>query len=318
MRNPVLWLLVLFLAIPWLAIHNPFALPQPPHNTPSRPPVQPPRSQRIEKIPAPPTGADFPPTPDWERRFWDIANAPDWEQSELLEDVVADIPEDQIQSVLDELRGEPSGAARIFVELLTERWSQTSAADAARWISQLPEGESCQRIFTKVARLWALTNLTAAVNWVQTLPPGGNQTAAELSVAFEAAAQEQTGEALDLVANVPPGADRDNVVDYAVQQWAAEDAAAATTWARQWPDPTLREKMLGQIAVNLAAQNPPAAADWLAMQPADAAIADDTVITIVRYWACLNPADAAAWVGEFPAGPLRDAAVENALDVMRN
>lgn len=310
MRHQIIWILILFLAVPLLLSrlsHNQNAPRVESMRTPQPPsPIQ-------KKVAAVTVQSEA--APQWELQFWNASAYPDWEQSEYLEDVAANIPDDQICGVLDLLLPEQSNEAHILIEMLAERWAQKSPADAARWAEKLPDGEFGQRVFAKVARQWALTDVSAAINWSQQLPEGENKTAAELSVAHEAASQQQAIAALTLLAKVPPGPDRDEAANYAAQQWAANDADAAIAWVNQLPDAGLREKILGQIAVNLGAQDPARAAQFIVEQLDDGAIRNIAVENVVRFWASSSPADAAAWIQTFPAGKLHDMAAENLMDV---
>ncbi|HEX9046475.1 MAG TPA: hypothetical protein VF988_05560, partial [Verrucomicrobiae bacterium] len=242
------------------------------------------------------------------------ASAPSWDQEQLLEDVVANMPEDQIRPALDILLDDFSAPAQIFISLLVERWAAKAPADAAQWISKLPNGPTARRMYAQVAEAWTQQDLDAALAWMDQLRHGENRDAARLAIADEAAPQQPLT-ALNLLADLTPNEDYKTVLDRATQQWAKLDPNAAVTWVKKWPDSTMRGKMLGQIAVNLAVQNPAAAADLLAIQSTDELIPSDDVVRIVRFWACLNPDAASAWVSNFPPGPLQDSAFANLADV---
>ncbi|HEX9045479.1 MAG TPA: hypothetical protein VF988_00515 [Verrucomicrobiae bacterium] len=254
--------------------------------------------------------APFPPTPLWEQRFWDAAQHPDWQQGEFLEDVVAAVPDEQIQGVLDQLVREYGNASDMLIEMLAERWSTKDPAAAAHWISCLPDNEMGHRVHTKVARQWAQGDLAAATNWLGQLPPGGNQLAVELAVADESAAQNQPVAALTLLARVPPGPERDEVLEYAVQQWAVTDTSSALAWINQYPDSPWRQKITGQILLNLGARNPSTAAAMIASLT-NQVVPSDAVVHIARFWASVDPGAATEWVMGFPPGSLQDEAVAN-------
>ncbi len=258
---------------------------------------------------------EFAPVADWERQFWQIAQRPEWEQSEFLEDVAANIPDAQIRDVLDRLSPDRSNAAQVLMELLVERWAGHSPEDAAAWVSRLPDDELAQRLFSKVAKLWADKDLAGAMGWVQQLQDSGNKVAAELSLGFEAASQQQPVVAIALIANVPPGPERDGVLDYAVQQWAVADTDSAVAWASKLPDTTLRDKILTEVASDLGARDPERATDFITTKLPAGELQDKATITVIRFWASSDVAGAAAWVLEFPDGPLQVMATANLVDV---
>jgi hypothetical protein len=153
------------------------------------------------------------------------------------------------------------------------------------------------------------------VTWVRRLPAGRNKTAALLSLGYEAATRKEAAIAITLAANAPLGPERDRLLSYSIRQWAITDRESALVWAKRASDATLREEMLGQIAIDWGIQNPSEAARFAATALASGKAKDNAVINIVRFWAPSAPAQTAAWVEQFPDGPLRNAAMENLIDV---
>jgi hypothetical protein len=86
-------------------------------------------------------------------------------------------------------------------------------------------------------------------------------------------------------------------------------------WINQVPDPGLREKMLGEVAVQVGVQDPFAAADFVATALPEGKVRDAAAVNVIRFWAAASPAYAASWVEQFPEGPLREAAMENLIEV---
>lgn len=269
-------------------------------------------------IAAAPDANMAPPTPvaDWEKRFFEIADEPEWLRSEQeLAELAGTLTDSQLRDALDKLAVEQSDAGTILGGLLVRRWAEQSPADAARWISGLSDNDFGHRVFTEVITPWAQKDLSAAVAWVQQLPPGGNRTAAVFSLASEAAAQHEAVTAINLTTSLPPGAGRDDLLNYAAQQWAATDRDGAVRWITQIQDPRLRETMLGKIALQWGVQDPSAAASLIATSMAVGPVRDEAVVDVIRFWAASAPETAAAWVEQFPAGNLRVTAVNNLADV---
>lgn len=257
------------------------------------------------------------PVPDWTRALVEASAAPDWEQSELLEDVVAELPIEQVPAALDQIVGQRSGAALIFAEKLIERWANQSPADAARWVQRLPDIEFGQKIFSKVAREWGEQDVSSAMDWVRSLPENENKTAAEESLATVAAAGGRADEALALLSDIPASAEREDAWSYAVRKMAMDDLDAAMMSAKQMPSPVEREQLLAGMAMDLGARNPLRAAELIATQIPDGTFRDAAVINVVRFWAAVAPDEAMAWVQAFPESTLRTAATANLLDVLQ-
>lgn len=257
------------------------------------------------------------PVVDWARALTEASAAPDWEQSELLEDVVAEMPVEQIPAVLDQLVQQHSGAALIFAEMLLERWANQSPGDAALWIQRLPDDEFGQKVFSKVAREWGEQDVASAMNWVRSLPENGNKTAAEESIAFAGAASDRADEALALLSGIPESAERNDAWSYAVRRQAMNNLDAAVISAKELGSPDDREQLLARMATDLGAQNPFRAAEFISKQMGASESRDAAVIEVVRFWAAAAPDEAMAWVHAFPESPLRTAANANLLDVLQ-
>ena len=184
--------------------------------------------------------------------------------------------------------------------------------------ANLPDNGFGHMAFREVMIPWAEKDLTAAVAWVRQLPESGNKTAAQLSLGSEAATQKETATAITLAANLTPSPERDELLNYSVLQWAATDSASAIAWAEQVPEAAMRDKMMADIAIGLGVQDPFRAAKFIATSMTDSDARNNAVINIVRFWTASSPEQAAAWVEQFPQGPLRDAAMENVMDVKLN
>jgi len=282
----------------------------------SEPKASPPVSRNEPPLDASAAKAAAQPAPAWETRFWEIASRGGPLQSDDLELLAGTIPGDQIQAALDRLAVDQSGPAMTLIGFLARRWAANSPAEAAQWAAtHLADNDLSHDVFAKIMLPWAVKDLAGAAAWVQQLPAGGNKTAAVLSLATEAATQKEGVTAITLAASLPPGSERNDLLNYSAQQWATTDRDGAVTWINQVEDPQLREKMLGEVAVNLGVQDPFAAAQLIATAMPAGQDQDNATVSVVRFWAASAPADAAAWVEQFPEGLLRNAAIENLIDV---
>jgi len=156
------------------------------------------------------------------------------------------------------------------------------------------------------------TNLGAAMEWLSNLPEGEAKEAATRDVAYEAA-KENPQTALELGAGLPANPERDQLLDHAVSQFATSDARAATDWVLQIPDPSLRGRLLAAVATAAAEAHPAEAATLVATAIEDSEQQTRAVVAVIQRWVQTAPKDAAAWVEQFPQGPLRHAAAQNLL-----
>lgn len=255
-------------------------------------------------------------SPDWEARFLEIAGEPAWLQSqEEFEELAGSLSKDQLRNALDRLVTNQSDAAALLGQVLLRRWATNSLVDAVQWVEHMPESSFARVAFREIIVIWSQQDLTGAVEWVQQLPQGGNKTAAELSMASEAAMRKEGATAINLLANFPQSLERDELLTYSVRQWATVDQNNAVSWIRSVQDPMLREDMLVNVAVDLGVRNPFDAAAFAATALTAGQGQNKAVINIVRFMAVSAPDRAAAWVEQFPEGNLRAMAIENLMDV---
>ena len=164
----------------------------------------------------------------------------------------------------------------------------------------------------QVSIAWANSDLPAAAAWVQAMPPGTDQQVAAMGLGYEAARSEPAT-ALIVAGALPPGPQRDDLLVHAVSQWAAANPAAAADWAAQVPDGQLRERLLGAVAISSAKVDGAAAANLAVKSIGAGEEQDRTAVSIVQRWAQSSPSAAAAWVAQWPASPVRDAAAQSLL-----
>jgi len=195
---------------------------------------------------------------------------------------------------------------------LIRRWAESDLPAAMLWAEQLPPGE-CRELGIKgIALVMAGNNLTAAAQWVQQLPDDKARQSALTAVAYEMARTDPL-QALTLAITLPESPTRDELLKNAAAQWAEGDSQAAADWASQINDQPLRTKVLATIATTWGGTDPVKAATMaLDSLPAGRA-QDNALVGIVQRWARRDPAQAAAWVAQFPEGPLKQAALENVV-----
>lgn len=158
----------------------------------------------------------------------------------------------------------------------------------------------------------ANTNLEAALEWLSSLPDGEQKQGATREIAYEAA-RENPQTALELAAGLATSRERDDLIDHAVSQFASIDPRAAADWVLQIPQQSLRGRLLAAVATAAAEEHPAEAATLVATAIEDGEEQTRAAVAVIQRWVQTAPKDAAAWVKQFPQGPLRHAAAENLL-----
>lgn len=224
--------------------------------------------------------------------------------------VAGGIPEAEIPMVLSRL----SRAELVsdFSQSLVRRWAEREPAKAAHWAARIIEPPAREAMLHTIIVVWANTDLAAAKGWLLKQPAGTERQGLALAMANEAMRADPV-EALRLTDEIPAGKQQDDLQVQAVGEWAGHDFQAAYQWASQFPEGDLRDRLITTVAVALAEQDGPAAADLATKSLPRGEEQDRAVVSIIQRWGQRDPGEVAAWVERFPPGQLRDAAVENLL-----
>jgi len=232
------------------------------------------------------------------------------EQAEKLASLAQEITPADLPEVVAFLNEEESTKLGRALELrLLRQWAGNDPQTAANWVSQLSLGSARPEGINAVAVVWANQNLSEAVQWMRQLPGEGERTDALVTAAYEAA-RTQPVEALKLASELPPSEPRNDLIIHAASQWAAQTPEAAAEWAGRITDGTLRQRVLAEVATAWGESDPVAAATLASQALSPGKPQSDAVVAVVQRWAPKQPAAAAAWVAEFPAGTLRDTALQ--------
>jgi hypothetical protein len=229
-----------------------------------------------------------------------------------LERAVNSIAAADFPAVLDSFLPDNRPVAVEWRQLLVRRWAEGDAPAAGAWAASLPAGPASSTALAQVALAWADADLAGAGNWLQTLSAGEGRQSATLALAGEAARTEPAT-ALALAAVLPPSPERDDLLIYAVSQWAGVDPAAAAAWTQSTSDAALRERLIGAVAVASAKQDGNTAANLAVQSLPGGAEQDRAIVAIVQRWAQTAPQTAAGWVAQFPETPVRASAMQNLI-----
>lgn len=235
--------------------------------------------------------------------------APAVEMQDSLSAQVAAMTLDEVLRALAALHlSDGSENNHALLQRLVRRWAESDPKAASQWAAALT-GPLRADALEQVAIEWANQDLSAASDWARQLPRSERDSAL-IAIANEAAATDSQA-ALRLAVELPPTKARDELISLAAGEWAGADAAAALAWARQIPDGMLRNQLTAAIAVAWSDADPQSAAKLAVTGlPADRLQAD-TVVSVLQRWAQQKPAEAAAWVAQFPPGDLKATAIEN-------
>lgn len=230
-------------------------------------------------------------------------------REDLAAQLMADIAVHNIPTMLESLQSmPPTELVMDWTKRVLRRWLESAASDAAQWVNALPEGKMRQVALVQVAEVWPNISLEEATAWAASLANESERHRALLAVANEAV-RSQPIAALQIAVEFPPAEPRDELICRAAMEWATTDIENALQWARQIPDPGLRNTVLAGEIISWADHDPHAAATFAVTEMGDGRLLDDLIISIVQRWAQQNPKATSDWVTMFPEGQLRATAL---------
>lgn len=156
--------------------------------------------------------------------------------------------------------------------------------------------------------------MTTATKRPGTRPQGEGKQPAAIDVAYETARHDPLAALTQAIA-LPSTPERDNLLAFAVGQWAATDPQAAASWAMQIPDADLQQRLIAAAAVATAEQDVISAATLVGTRLRPGKEQDRAAVAIVLRWAQTSPQAAANWVCQFPDSATRNIATKDLLSI---
>ncbi|GEM_PF-2050249 len=159
-----------------------------------------------------------------------------------------------------------------------------------------------------IARLrdWAAKDPESALAWVMQ-NTNTDERASEMETLCFGLAQSDPAQAIQMaeVLQQPPA-----VMENLVQQWAANDPSSALDWANNQPAGEARDEYFQRLAYVRSQSDPASAAKLVIDQIPAGPAQDEAIMSVLNQWGNQNVSAAAGWVATFPAGPLRERALE--------
>lgn len=260
--------------------------------------------------------------PRWEERLNQLANLagkiPAAELEFELKDFAASLPHEEAMAVLA-LQLLPGTDEMPLVNqlcvLLFHRWGESNPAEAAAWLSRVPDGVFSRAAHRHLAETWSEASLASAIAWAKALRPGESSAGAQRMVAWKAADRGEPLTAIELLTPLAPDPEREQLLRYSAQQWAVSDRPAAIAWLQRDENAGRREELLSRIAVDWATSDPAAAATFSLTALPAGPHRQQALATSVRYWAVADAQAAAAWVGRVSDEELRAVGAASVAEV---
>ena len=165
-------------------------------------------------------------------------------------------------------------------------------------------------------RLWAKKHPVAALSWLRSVRAGEQRVAvaeilcADLMPKHPRAALALAESCRDGSDGVATRAASRNLLENLAQQWAERDFEAAADWALAKEPGESRERLLRRLAFARAETDPGAASRMVAREMIPGDHQDEAAMAVLHRWIQTDEGAALAWIESFPAGALRDRALD--------
>lgn len=221
------------------------------------------------------------------------------------------LPRDPPPPLADQLAralrtGSPAERDRALFQLLP-RLIAEDPATAGHLALAWESGPLREEFLRQVIHHWSEADIGGVLTWLTSLLDADDRRLAAAASTAQVAQADPAG-ALDLAQVLRVGLD-DGSAEYLTQIWTEEHPQDAMHWVQARPAGPLRDRLLARIAWVRAQREPAEAAALVLNHMRPGAFQTDALLAIVRHWAVREPAEAAEWVGYFPAGSIQDRAL---------
>ncbi len=162
---------------------------------------------------------------------------------------------------------------------------------ATRTASELPPGESRDRLMGQIAESWANKDPQAALKWASGLE--GEEKTESTKKALNGWAGKDPKAAAAHLATLPTE-EQDKYTGAVASRWANRNPAEAAAWVTTQPEGEGRKEAMGNVMGTWAETEPEKASTWLVDQPAGSS-KDQGIVTLANSQMRTDPEAALTW-----------------------
>ena len=263
-------------------------------------------------------------------------------QQRALAKIIPALAAENLTNTLARLNDlKPAPSEKIYTQLF-QRWAAKNPVQAIEQRESLPDHDADGQILSTILEVWADQQPAAVLNWLQSKPdsealPAGISrrlmiaglfdvwSAKDLEAASTACqqlpdspAKEKAWEnilsqrianapatAAEPVKNLPPGDYRQKAIVELCHHWVGTNAPTIFDWAQSLPSETERIAVTNQAVVNLAKNDPQAAAQFANQHPE---LSGATFGEIASAWFQRDFSASTNWIASLPDGEKKDSA----------
>jgi hypothetical protein len=231
-----------------------------------------------------------------------------------LDAIIAEIPPHSIRRDATRLvRLGCWGEGTLYAHLM-ERWMMLQPAEVLEWLEGLRPEEKTSTMIRQVGIAGIHANSRWAVGWLVSRYQAGETTDEDWLTQLYEATRFEPGQVAELALELREGAQRDALVEHAVQEWAGREPGAADSWVSRFEESPLKQRLIAAQALGMAALDILQATTMAATRLNPGSTQDRVVIALVQRWAQKAPMAAGAWVLAFENPTLRKLALDQLLE----
>jgi len=209
------------------------------------------------------------------------------------------------------LRNLPQAQQRALWPRLAGRLAEADPSAAQAWFGSAPPSAIREAAGAALIGGWARTDAPAALEWLQDNLQGGRTQA--FTALAEAMAEKGVESAQGLLDAMPPGLERDAVVETIARAWSRKDIKPAVEWVTSLPaDDPGRHRAIIQMAGQWADKDLAGAAAFVTAERGQGD-GNTMLWSVSRNFASTDLAGGVAWATGLPEGP-RQKALQNLLE----
>lgn len=189
--------------------------------------------------------------------------------------------------------------------------AETDPGFLAGMINELPENASRQALVMALADRWGDTDIDEALAWAEKLPPDRSKSNA-LTLLRTRLARENPEQLSRVLAEIPAGYVRQNLVATLAAEWGLRDASSTSEWLDTLSDED-KQVAIPLFSGSWAQGQPEQAGTFVANLPAGET-QNRAAMSVVAYWASQDPRAAADWAASFSEKDLCELGVREAVN----
>ncbi len=197
---------------------------------------------------------------------------------------------------------------------LMDRWMMLQPVEVLEWFDGLRPEEKTSTLIKQVGIAGIHVNSRWAVEWLVSRHQAGETTNEDWLTQLYEATRFEPRRVAELALELQEGAERDALVEHAVQEWAGREPSAVDIWVRGFEESPLKQRLIAAQVLGMAALDILQATTMAATRLNPGSLQNRVVISLVQRWAQNAPMAAGAWVLAFENSTLRKLAVGQLLE----